>query len=281
MSNMNRLDTPRRVQVIKCLAEGMSLRATSRVTGVARMTVEKLLRDVAVACHDYHEAHVRNLKTRRVQADEIWSFCYAKVRTVRRNPEILTRNADAGDVWTWTAIDADSKLMISYLVGARTAENAYALLSDVKARVSERIQLTTDQLTVYMRSADRAFGIDVDYAMLHKIYANSGDSGRYSPPECIGCAKVVMTGDPDPDHISTSYVERSNLTMRMQIRRFTRLTNAFSKKLEMHFAAVALHFFYYNFCQIHGTLRTTPAMAAGVSNKLWEASDIIDLLERV
>lgn len=275
---MNRLDTGRRAQVIKCLAEGMSLRATSRVTGVARMTVEKLLRDVAVACHEYHDAHVRNLSSKRIQADEIWSFCYAKVRTVRKDPSILERNADAGDVWTWTAIDADSKLMVSYLVGARTAENAYGLLADVKSRISNRIQLTTDQLTVYMRSADRAFGIDVDYAMLHKIYTTNAEGGRYSPPECIGCRKVVMTGDPDPKHISTSYVERSNLTMRMQIRRFTRLTNAFSKKLEMHFAAVALHFFYYNFVQIHGSLRTTPAMAAGITTKLWDTSDIVNLL---
>jgi hypothetical protein len=171
-------------------------------------------------------------------------------------------------------------LMISYLVGARTAENAYALLSDVKARVTNRIQLTTDQLTVYMRSADRAFGIDVDFAMLHKIFAQTGDTGRYSPPVCIGCEKRVMTGDPDPKHISTSYVERSNLTMRMQIRRFTRLTNAFSKKLEMHFAAVALHFFYYNFVQIHGSLRVTPAMEAGLTDHPWEALELVALLEK-
>jgi IS1 family transposase len=279
MSNMNRLDSNRRALVIKCLAEGNSLRATSRLTGVARMTVEKLLRDAALACHDYHDAHVRNLQTVRVQADEIWAFCYAKVRTVRKDPSIKERNKDAGDVWTWTAIDADSKLMISYLVGARTADNAYGLLADLKSRLTQRIQLTTDQLTVYMRSADRAFGIDVDYAMIHKIYANNSDGGRYSPPECIGTRKVTMTGSPDPKHISTSYVERSNLTMRMQIRRFTRLTNAFSKKIEMHFAAVALHFFYYNFCQIHGTLRVTPAMAAGIETRVWDAEDIVKLLD--
>ena len=278
MSNMNRLDSNRRALVIKCLAEGNSLRATSRLTGVARMTVEKLLRDVALACHDYHDANVRNLSSKRIQADEIWSFCYAKVRTVRKDPSILNRNADAGDVWTWTAIDADSKLIVSYLVGARTAENAYGLLSDVKSRVSQRIQLTTDQLTVYMKSADRVFGIDVDYAMIHKIFAQTGDTGRYSPPVCIGCEKRIMTGDPDPKHISTSYVERSNLTMRMSIRRFTRLTNAFSKKLEMHFAAVALHFFYYNFVQIHGSLRVTPAMEAGLTQRPWTAEDLVNLL---
>jgi IS1 family transposase len=278
MSNMNRLDAPRRAQVIKCLVEGNGLRATARITGVARMTVEKLLRDVAEACAIQHDKLVRNLNSKRVQCDEIWAFCYAKVRAIRKDPTILDRNPNAGDVWTFTAIDADSKLCISWLVGGRTAENAYAIMADVRDRVSNRIQLTTDQLTIYMRSVDRAFGVDVDYAMLHKLYKGQDGAGRYSPAICIGCEKREVTGDPDPKHISTSYVERSNLTMRMQVRRFTRLTNAFSKKIEMHNASVALHFFYYNFCQIHGSLRVTPATAAGVTDKLWSVDDIISLI---
>lgn len=277
MSNMNRLDINRRAQVVKCLVEGMSLRGTARVTGVARMTVEKLLRDLGVACLDAHDRLVRGLTSQRVQVDEIWSFCYAKKKTIQKDQTILDRYADAGDVWTWTAIDADSKLCVSWLVDDRTADAAYAILSDVRSRLSNRIQLTTDQLSIYLKAVDRAFGVDVDYAMLQKIYAGGGD-GRYSPAECIGCKKVAVTGDPNPAHISTSFVERSNLTMRMQMRRFTRLTNAFSKKVEMHAAAVALHFMHYNFCQIHGTLRVTPAMAAGISDKAWSVEDVIALL---
>jgi IS1 family transposase len=274
---VNRLDTARRAQVIKCLAEGVSLRGTARLTGVARMTVEKLLRDIGKACAEFHDRAVQNLNSERVQVDEIWSFCYAKKKSIKKAPTILERYADAGDVWTWTAIDADSKLVVSWLVANRDSHAAYAILSDVAARMSNRIQLTTDQLSIYLRSVDRTFGVNVDYAMLHKIYAGGGD-GRHSPAECIGTKKIVVTGDPDPKHISTSYVERQNLTMRMQMRRFTRLTNAFSKKVEMHAAAVALHFVWYNFVQIHGSLRVTPAMAAGVSDRVWEAEDVIALL---
>jgi IS1 family transposase len=278
MSNMNRLDTGRRVQVIKCLVEGMGLRATARVTGVARMTVEKLLRDVGAACATYHNANVRNLQSQRVQCDEIWSFCYAKRNTVKKDLSILERNPDAGDVWTWTAIDADSKLCVAYLVGDRNLPTAKAFMQDAASRLANRVQLTTDAYGMYLRAVDGAFGTDVDYAQLHKIYAG-GNDGRFSPPECIGCKKIDVTGSPDPDHISTSYVERQNLTMRMQMRRFTRLTNAFSKKLAMHEATVALHFMHYNFVQIHGSLRVTPAMAAGVTNRVWEVRDIIGLLQ--
>jgi IS1 family transposase len=241
------------------------------------MTVEKLLRDIGKACAEFHDRAVQNLNSERVQVDEIWSFCYAKKKSIKKAPTILERYADAGDVWTWTAIDADSKLVVSWLVANRDSHAAYAILSDVAARMSNRIQLTTDQLSIYLRSVDRTFGVNVDYAMLHKIYAGGGD-GRHSPAECIGTKKIVVTGDPDPKHISTSYVERQNLTMRMQMRRFTRLTNAFSKKVEMHAAAVALHFVWYNFVQIHGSLRVTPAMAAGVSDRVWEAEDVIALL---
>jgi hypothetical protein len=210
---MNRLDINRRSQVVKCLVEGMSLRGTARVTGVARMTIEKLLRELGAACLDAHDRLVRGLTSQRVQVDEIWSFCYAKKKTIQKDQAILDRYADAGDIWTWTAIDADSKLCVSWLVDDRTADAAYAILSDVRSRLSNRIQLTTDQLSIYLKAMDRAFGVDVDYAMLQKIYAGGGD-GRYSPAECIGCKKVAVTGDPNPAHISTSFVERSNLTMR-------------------------------------------------------------------
>lgn len=278
VSIMNRLRTEQRVAVVKALVEGNSIRSTVRLTGVAKNTVTKLLIELGAAVAEYQDKTLVNLPTKRVQCDEIWSFCYAKVRTVRKDPTVLERNKDAGDVWTWTAIDADSKLCVSFLVGGRTAENAHAILSDVKSRMSQRIQLTTDQLTVYMRSADRVFGMDVDYAMIHKIYAQSGDSGRYSPPICIGCEKRVQTGDPDPEHISTSYVERVNLSMRMGMRRFTRLTNAFSRKVENHMAAVALYFMWYNFGRVHQTLRVTPAMEAGIADHVWSVEEIVALL---
>ena len=274
---MNRLDTERRALVIKALVDGNSLRATARISGVARMTVEKLLRDVALACHEYHDAHVRNLKSRRIQCDEIWSFIGAKERQIQKNPTIKQRNPDAGDAWTWTALDADSKLVISYAVGGRTAREAHELLQDVASRVSTRVQLTTDGFTQYLHAVEDHVP-DADYGTLSKIYKDVGHKGRYSPPVCIGCVAKAVYGTPDPKHISTSYVERSNLTMRMSMRRFTRLTNAFSKKLEMHFAAVALHFFYYNFCRIHETLRVTPAMAAGIAVVALEIEDIINLI---
>lgn len=277
---MNRLPCAKRAQMLQMLCEGNSMRSVSRMTDTSINTVSKLLVDAGKLCAAFHDEMVRNVEAKRVQCDEIWSFCYAKKKTVQKDQTILDRNADAGDVWTWTAIDADSKLVIAYLVSDRTAESAYAVLSDVKARVTERIQLTTDQLSVYLKSADRAFGLDVDYGMLHKIYAGGGD-GRYSPAECIGTKKVVVTGDPDPKHISTSYVERSNLTMRMHMRRFTRLTNAFSKKFENHAHMVAIYTVWYNFVRPHKTLRVTPAMQAGLTDRVWDFAEIVALMDDV
>jgi IS1 family transposase len=279
---MNRLSTEDRVRVVAALVEGNSLRATSRMTGVARMTVEKLLRDLGAACQTFHDANVRNLKTKRVQADEIWAFCYAKKRTVESNRTILERNADAGDVWTWTAIDADSKLMISWLVGDRTASEAYTLMFDLRERIVNRIQLTTDGFTSYFKAVEAAFGSDVDYAILNKIYSGAGagktSSGRYSPAKFMGATRQTMKGEPDAGHISTSFVERQNLTMRMHMRRFTRLTNGFSRKIEMHAASVALHFTYYNFCKVHSTLRVTPAMESGIADHVWSVEELVSLM---
>lgn len=275
---MNRLDTARRALVLKCLVEGNSLRATARLTGVARMTIEKLLRDAGAACAAYQDRVLRNLTCKRVQADEIWSFCYAKKKNVTQ--KIAEQHPDAGDVWTCTAIDADSKLVLSWLVGSRDAGAAYEFMQDVASRLSHRVQLTTDGHRPYLEAVDAAFGTDIDYATLQKIYGNDPNpEKRYSPAVCLGCKVDTVSGDPNPKHISTSYVERQNLTMRMHMRRFTRLTNAFSKKAENHAHAIALHFMYYNFVKIHQTLRVTPAMAAGVSDKVWEIEDVIALLD--
>jgi IS1 family transposase len=271
---MNQLSTADRAKVIAALVEGNSLRATSRMTGVARMTVEKLLRDMGAACQRFHDETVRNLKTKRVQCDEIWSFCYAKNRNV--TPEILERNPDAGDVWTWTALDADSKLAVAWLVGDRNLPTAYAFLRDVAGRLTNRIQLTTDGYHVYLNAVEEVFG-DIDYATVTKIYSSAGD-GRFSPGKLRASQRATIKGHPDAGHISTSYVERQNLTMRMHMRRFTRLTNAFTRKVEMHAHSVALHFAYYNFCKIHQTLRVTPAMEAGLSDHVWTVEDLVQLL---
>jgi IS1 family transposase len=278
MSSMNRLDTKRRAQVLKCLCEGTSLRATARITGVARMTIEKLLRDVGAACARYQDEHLRNLTAKRVQCDEIWAFCYAKKKNVTQ--EIADKHPDAGDVWTWTAIDADSKLVLSWLVGSRDLDAAYTFMQDVAGRIRNRVQLTTDAHKPYLSAVEDAFGSDVDFAILQKVYgADPEPQKRYSPAKCLGVTSKAITGDPDPKHISTSYVERQNLTMRMHMRRFTRLTNAFSKKAENHAYAVAIHFMWYNFAKIHQTLRITPAMAAGVTDRVWDADDIVRLLD--
>jgi IS1 family transposase len=279
MSNMNRLDTETRARVIAALVEGNSLRATSRLTGVARMTVEKLLRDLGAACQEFHDKTVRNLNTKRVQADEIWAFCYAKAKNV--TPEISEKHPDAGDVWTWTAIDADSRLMISWFVGDRNADAAELFMFDIKSRMSERVQMTTDGLSLYLNAVDTVFGIDIDYATLTKIYGTSGYQGnsRYSPPKFTKAVRAAVTGDPNPRHVSTSYVERQNLTMRMHMRRFTRLTNGFSKKVEMHAHAVALHMTFYNFCKVHTTLRVTPAMEAGISDHVFGIEELVALLD--
>lgn len=272
---MNRLSTAQRAHVVSCLVEGNSLRATARITGVARMTIEKLLRDLGRACQIFHDETVRNLKAKRVQCDEIWSFCYAKKAHV--TPEMQTNHPDAGDIWTWTALDADSKLIVSWHVGDRSAETAVQFMDDVASRLANRVQMTTDGYTMYLHAVDMAFGEAIDYATLTKIYGG-GQDGRYSPPKFISAQAATVKGRPDAGHISTSFVERQNLTMRMHMRRFTRLTNGFSKKIAMHQFSVALHFVHYNFCRIHQSLRVTPAMEAGIAKHAWSIEDLVNLL---
>ena len=274
---MNRLTLEKRTQIIGLLVEGNSLRATSRLADVSINTVTKLLVDVGTSCQKYHDEHVLNVASKRVQCDEIWSFIYAKDKNL---PEKLQGKYGVGSIWTWTALDADSKLMISWLIGNRDAEYAKVFIEDVASRLKNRVQLTTDGLKAYLEAVDQTFGIDIDFAQLVKLYGKSLEGEhRYSPAECTGAFKQVVTGDPKAKHISTSYVERSNLTMRMNIKRFARLTLAFSKKVVNHAHAVALHFMYYNFVRIHKTLRVTPAMAAGISKKLWSIEDLAKLLE--
>ena len=276
MVTMNRLTTAKRVAVVAALVEGCSIRATVRMTGVAKNTVVKLLADIGDACSCYHEDNVVNLNSKRIQCDEIWSFCYAKEKNV--TPQMLERGW-AGDVWTWTAMDADSKLLVSWLVGAKDAGYAHAFIEDLAFRLATRTQLTTDGNKLYLTAVEGAFGMDVDYAMLVKLYGAPQDPDTtYSPAKCIGCRKSAILGNPDPKHISTSYVERQNLTMRMSMRRFTRLTNAFSKKIENLEAAVAIHFMWYNFGRVHQTIRVTPAMEAGVADHVWSLAEVVALL---
>jgi IS1 family transposase len=274
---MNKLTIEQRAKILHLLCEGMSIRAITRLTGASKNTVAKLLIDAGKACDAYHDANVRNVKASRVQVDEIWSFTYAKQKNVaaaKAAPDY------AGDTWTWTAIDADSKMILSYLVGGRDSEYAMEFMDDLASRLANRVQLTSDGHKAYLEAVEGAFGCDVDYAQLVKTYGNMGGSEqrRYRPAECTGIKKIRREGDPDIKHVSTSYVERSNLTMRMHMRRFTRLTNGFSKKVENHAHAVALHMMYYNFVRIHKTLRVTPAMAAGVETRLWEIADIAKLV---
>jgi len=277
MVSMNRLDNARRVAVVKALVEGNSIRSTVRLTGVAKNTVQKLLLELGAACATYQDANLKNLTSKRIQCDEIWSFVYAKKKNV--TSEIAEKHADAGDAWTWTAIDADTKLVMSVMIGPRDHSTAAEFMRDLSGRLSRRVQLTTDGLKVYIGAVEYAFGNEIDYATLTKIYGpDQQGEKRYSPPICLGCVADVVSGDPNPKHISTSYVERQNLSMRMGMRRFTRLTNAFSKKLANHSAAVALYFMYYNFGRVHQTLRVTPAMAAGVSDHVWEVEEIVGLL---
>jgi IS1 family transposase len=274
---MNKLDPNKQAQVVSALVEGNSIRATVRMTGVAKNTIVKLLVELGAACSNYLDEHLVNLNCQRVQVDEIWSFCYAKAKNV--TPEIAAKNPFAGDVWTWVAIDADSKLIPSWIVGPRDGVTARIFVNDLAKRLANRIQLTSDGLSVYLAAVAKAFRGEVDYAMLQKIYNDAGDGEkRYSPAVCIGCERKVIDGYPDPAHISTSYIERQNLTMRMQMRRFTRLTNGFSKKIENHVAMVALHVMYYNYARIHQTLRVTPAMEAGVSDHVWSIAELIALL---
>lgn len=275
---MNKLPLAKRTQILAMLCEGSSMRSISRVADVSINTVSNLLVKAGEACLAIHDENVRNVKASRVQCDEIWSFCYAKEKTAKL---LKDKPEGAGDVWTWTALDADTKLIVSYYVGDRGAGSAMELMDDLRARLSNRVQLTTDGHKAYIDAVEGAFGGDVDYAMLVKIYGPAIGAGRYSPPECIGSKKQEIEGRPDPAHISTSYVERQNLNMRMGMRRFTRLTNAFSKKLENHVHALALYFAFYNFCRIHKTLRMSPAMAAGITDSLWSLEDIVAKMDEL
>jgi IS1 family transposase len=274
---MNKLSTEKRAQIIGMLVEGNSLRSVSRMADVSINTVTKLLVDVGQACSEYQHKTLVNLPCTKIQVDEIWAFCYAKQKNVEKAkaaPEV------AGDIWTWTAICADTKLIPSWLIGDRTLDSATLFIDDLRSRLSNRIQLTSDGLKAYVKAVDDAFGSNIDYAILHKIYGNTVEGQkRYSPAACVGIDKKNMSGNPDSQFVSTSYVERQNLTMRMGMRRFTRLTNAFSKKAENHGHAVALHFMHYNFARIHKTLKVSPAMAAGVTNKLWSYEHIVRLIK--
>ncbi|MBI4336797.1 MAG: IS1 family transposase [Chloroflexi bacterium] len=282
---MNKLNLERQTQVVKALCEGNSIRSTSRMMGVAVNTVVKLLRELGAACLDYQDKTMHNLPCKRLQCDEIWSFVYSKAKNV---PERHQGEFGYGDVWTWTAIDAATKLVPCWHVGARNADDAHQFITGLAARLTHRVQLTTDGHTPYLEAVEGAFGSEIDYAMLIKLYGpvepTKEARRRYSPAECVGTEKRVIQGKPDAAHISTSYVERQNLTMRMSMRRFTRLTNAFSKKLENHMFALALHFMHYNFARPHQTLskpyRTTPAMAAGLTDHVWTAEEIVSLLDR-
>lgn len=276
---MNRLDRDTRSRVVAALVEGNSIRSTVRMTRVTKNTIQKLLIELGAACSAYQDRVLRDLPCKRVQVDECWAFCYAKAKNV--TPEIAAKNPFAGDVWTWAAIDADTKLIPSWIIGPRDSVTARIFVNDLAGRLADRIQLTSDGLKAYLGAVERAFRGDVDYAQLVKIYGETSEGQkRYSPAECVGCERHAVVGYPDPEHVSTSFIERANLTMRMGMRRFTRLTNGFSKKIENHTAAVALHMMHYNFVRIHQTLRTTPAMAAGVTSKLWEIADIIALLDQ-
>jgi IS1 family transposase len=273
---MNKLDNTRRAQVIAALVEGVSINATVRMTGVAKNTILKLLTDVGEACAAYQDEVMRNLRCIRLECDEIWSFCFAKKKNVSPEKQGIF---GYGDVWTWVAIDPDTKLVPCWHIGRRDAQAAYEFINDLASRLAHRVMLTTDGFKPYLEAVESAFGADIDYAMLIKIYGESQDEVRYSPAECCGTRTEVISGDPFPPMISTSMVERQNLTMRMSMRRFTRLTNGFSKKLENHMHAIALHYMFYNFCRIHQTLRCTPAMEAGISKKVWEIEDIVALLD--
>jgi IS1 family transposase len=274
---MNKLTQQKRSQVVSALVEGNSIRATVRMTGVSKNTIAKLLLELGEACVKYLDKALVNLNCKHVQCDEIWSFCYAKEKNV---PLELRGKFGYGDVWTWTAIDAETKLIVSWLVGGRDAGTAYAFVQDLAKRLAHRVQLTTDGHRAYLTAVEDNFGSEIDYAMLVKIYgSDSGNDTKYSPAECIGCREVVISGTPDPKHISTSYVERQNLTMRMGMRRFTRLTNAFSKKVENHIASIAIHYMHYNFCRVHQTLRVTPAMEAGIADHVWTIAELVSLAE--
>jgi IS1 family transposase len=277
---MNRLSHDKRTQVVECLTEGCSIRSTVRLTGAAKNTVTKLAVEIGKACDQYQRETLRDLPCTRMQVDEIWSFVYAKAKNV---PEDKRFDMSVGDVWTWTAICADTKLIPTWYVGSRDASSAYVFIQDLAERMASRIQLTSNGHQPYLRAVDRVFGDEIDYAMLVKLYGSDGNpnrpEARYSPGKCNGARSRRISGSPDAAHISTSYAERANLSMRMGMRRFTRLTNAFSKKLENHCAAIALYFMHYNFARVHMTTKQTPAQAAGVTDKKWSIGDIVRLLD--
>jgi IS1 family transposase len=281
MHGMNKLPLAKRAQVLTLLCEGVSMRSIERIVGCSINTVDKLLRDAGEAALAYHDRAVRGVKATRVQCDEIWSFVGAKQKNVAGSKR--AGDPTAGDCWTWTAIEAETKLLISYTVGGRDAEYALMLMDDLRGRLANRVQLTTDGHRAYLSAVEEAFGADIDYGMLVKLYGGEtggqGNERKYSPSECLGARKDKITGNPDPRHISTSYTERANLTMRMSMRRFTRLTNAFSKKLENHAHMVALYALWYNFVRIHKTLRMSPAMAAGIETRLWSMDDVVALID--
>ncbi len=274
---MNKLSQQKRAQVVAALVEGNSIRSTVRMTGVCKKAVLKLLVDLGIACAKYQHDKLRGLHCERIQCDEIWSFCYAKEKNV---PHELKGRFGFGDVWTWMAIDADTKLVPCWMVGERNLDCAIKFIDDLASRLAHRIQLTTDGHRAYLEAVEGAFGSEIDYAMLQKLYASPSQEGttRYSPAHCCGTRRETIIGHPDMANISTSYVERQNLTMRMHMRRFTRLTNAFSKKVENHRHAVALHYMYYNFVKIHQSIRVTPAMEAGVADHVWSIEEIVGLL---
>ena len=277
MVTMNRLDNAKRAQVIHCLVEGNSIRATVRLTGAAKNTVTRLLVEVGGRCQEFHDKHVRHVSARRVQCDEIWSFVGAKAKNV---PE-EKKDSGMGDVWTWVAVDVDSKVVLSYLCGGRDAEWANQFMKDVASRLTMRVQITSDGHRAYAEAVEGAFGMDVDYAMLIKLYGAPSEKydTRYSPSGLIGTRTAALSGNLDPRHSSTGYVERQNLTMRMSMRRVTRLTNGFSKKFDDHCHSVALHYMHYNFCCVHSSLRVTPAVEAGLSDHVWSIEEMIRVLD--
>jgi IS1 family transposase len=278
---MNRLSIQERAKIVACLVEGNSIRSTSRLTGADKKTVLRLIAQIGAGCKRLHDERVRNVKSALVQCDEIWQFCYAKEKNV---PADCKGVLGFGDVWTWTALCSKSKLIISYHTGLRDAVDALHLTDDLRSRLAHRVQLTTDGHKAYLVAVEESFGADIDYAMLIKLYGTpegQGNERRYSPAECIGSEKRVITGKPDTWRISTSHVERMNLNIRMGVRRFTRLTNAFSKKIENHMHALSLYFAYYNFCRIHQTLRVTPAMEAGLTDHVWTLEELVSLSEPI
>lgn len=279
MFNMNKLDIKKRAQILHMLVEGNSLRSTARMADVSRNTVDKLLAEVGQACLAYQDEHLKNLPCKRIQCDEIWSFVYSKERNV---PADKKGEFGYGDVWTWVAIDADTKLVPCWHVGKRSLKAAKMFIEDLSTRLANRVQLSTDGLKAYITAVEQSFGAGIDYAVLVKLYdkaSGNQQEKRYSTGECCGTIRGEVCGSPDPKHISTSFVERQNLTMRMNMRRFTRLTNAFSKKVENHMYAVSLHYMYYNFGRIHKSLRVTPAMEAGISDHVWSLEEIAGLVK--